>query len=113
MSTTNFKKRTSALMIPERIYELYDKVVKGFGKPKFEITEEQRDKPIWIDTSTMICDPLTKGGPRNFADRLRRTMQTGWLELTPTNESLLRKVLQQSIRLQKAMGATDDIGEPG
>ena len=83
------------------------------GKPKDEITEEQCDKPIWIDTSTMICDPLTKGGSTNFADRLRKTMQTGWLELTPTNDSLLRTMQQQRIRLQKAMGTTDDIGDPG
>ena len=76
------------------------------GKPKDAITEDQCDKPRWIDTSTMICDPLTKAGPKNFAARLRKTMETGWLDLTPTNESLLRKMQQQKLRLQKVMGTT-------
>ena len=71
------------------------------GKPKDMITDEQHDKPRWIDTSTMICDPLTKTGPKNFAARLRKTMATGWLDLTPTNESLIRKMQQQRLRLQK------------
>ena len=76
------------------------------GKPKDEITEDQNDKPLWIDTSTMLCDPLTKTGPKNFSERLKKTMQSGWLDLTPTRESLLRKMQQQKARLQKAMDAT-------
>ena len=38
------------------------------GRPKDEITEDQNDKPLWIDASTMLCDPLTKGSPKNFTD---------------------------------------------
>ena len=40
------------------------------GSLKDYITEDQHDKIRWIDTSTMICDPLTKAGGPNFAQRL-------------------------------------------
>ena len=71
------------------------------GYPKDKIDEEQTDKPRWIDTSAMICDPLTKTGPANFAERLRKTMQTGVLNLIPTVKSQLRKIQQQKARLRK------------
>ena len=70
------------------------------GRPKDAITEEQTDRPRWIDTSTMICDPLTKQGSRNFTDRLRRTTTTGVLDLTAT-ESTLQKMQAQRARVNK------------
>ena len=38
------------------------------GNVTDEITEEQTDKPRWIYTSTMICDPWTKAGSASLAD---------------------------------------------
>ena len=38
------------------------------GSLKDDCTDEARDMPRWIDTSTMICDPLTKGGNENFSE---------------------------------------------
>ena len=74
------------------------------GSLKDEISEAQTDKVRWIDTSTMICDPLTKSGPANFPERLRRTMSTGILDLTATKESVLKKMQQQKARLSKIPG---------
>jgi len=71
---------------------------------KDEISEAQTDKVRWIDTSTMICDPLTKSGPAKFPERLRRTMSTGILDLTATKESVLKKMQQQKARLSKIPG---------
>ena len=73
------------------------------GSPKDDITEHQWNKPRWIDTSAMLCDPLTKGGPVHFADRLRRTMATGILNLEATKESVLRKMQQQRARMNKIL----------
>ena len=46
------------------------------------------DYPRWIDTSTMVADPLTKA---MCGDRLTATMMTGQLGLQPTAESLMIK----------------------
>ena len=82
------------------------------GSLKDYITEEQHDKIRWIDTSTMLCDPLTKAGSKNFALRLTECMQSGDLSLEPTEESQLKKLRQQKARMQKAMEkSTDDFDE--
>ena len=73
------------------------------GQLKDEITEEQKDKPRWIDTSTMLCDPLTKTGPANFCARLRAAMTSGVLSLVPTVGSQMRKLQQQKARLGKIL----------
>ena len=73
------------------------------GDLKDAITEQQYNKPRWIDTSTMICDSLTKFGGASFEKRLVDTMMIGWLDLTPTNESLLRMMQQQKLRLNKTL----------
>ena len=65
------------------------------GPCKDEITEQQHDKPRWIDTSAMICDPLTKFGPEQFASRLISTMESGLLDLTATASSQMKKMRQQ------------------
>ena len=78
------------------------------GDLKDYITEDQHDKIRWIDTSTMICDPLTKAGGPNFAQRLIETMQTGQLDLEATTESQIKKMKQQKIRQNKALAKQED-----
>ena len=63
--------------------------------------EDQHDKPRWIDTSAMICDPLTKAGTDKFHKRLVDTMESGWFDLEATPESQLRKMSKQKKALQK------------
>ena len=53
------------------------------------------DYPRWIDTSTMIADPLTK---TMSATRLEDTMETGILDLRPTAESLMIKAKNRASR---------------
>ena len=53
------------------------------------------DYPRWIDTSTMIADPLTK---TMAATRLEDTLTTGLLDLRPTEESLLIKAKNRASR---------------
>ena len=53
------------------------------------------DYPRWIDTSTMIADPLTK---TMAATRLEDTLMTGLLDLRPTEESLLIKAKNRASR---------------
>ena len=60
------------------------------GSCKEIITEQQHDKPRWIDTSAIICDPLTKSGPEQFASRLISTMESGLLDLAGTVSSQRR-----------------------
>ena len=71
------------------------------GNPKDDMNEDIHDKPRWIDTSTMICDPLTRAGNDHFADRLVSTMTTGRLDLEATPESQLKKLKQQKARQAK------------
>ena len=73
------------------------------GSLKDYVTEDQQDKIRWIDTSAMLCDPLTKAGPKGFEDRLTHTMQTGILSLEATVESQLKKLKQQKTRMEKSM----------
>ena len=69
------------------------------GRLQDEITDQQTDKPRWTDTSTMICDPLTKACPANCSRRLRTTTTSGVLSLVPTVGSQMRELLQQKARL--------------
>ena len=73
------------------------------GTLKDYIHEDQHDKIKWIDTSTMICDPLTKSGPKGFAQRLVDCMSSGDLSLEPTVESQMRKLQRQKRRKVKAL----------
>ena len=72
------------------------------GSLKDTLEEDQHDKIRWIDTSAMPCDPLTKAGPRGFADRLIKTMVTGILDLEPSVESEMKKLHNQKVRQEKA-----------
>ena len=65
----------------EYLWEYPDGTLKGY------IHEGQHDKIRLIDTSTMICDPSTKPGPKGFAQRLIDCMSSGNLSLEPTVES--------------------------
>ena len=65
------------------------------GRLKDSIEEEQTDKALWIDTSTMIADPLTKAMK---SDRLDKAIFTCFLDLEPTNESKIAKMMKQKAR---------------
>ena len=73
------------------------------GTVKDSIEDDQYDRPRWIDTSTMICDCLTKFGNEHFARPLTLTMETGILDLTPTANSQLKKMRQQRARLDRIL----------
>ena len=76
-----------------------------FGTLKESLEDEQYNKPRWIDTSTMICDPLTKHGHEQFAARLVSTMDTGVLNLVASASSELKKMRAQKARLDRIRGA--------
>ena len=65
------------------------------GNPKDTMEEEQSDKVRWIDTSTMLADPLTK---LMKADRLEDALSTGVIDLEPTAESQMKKFMKQQQR---------------
>jgi hypothetical protein len=56
------------------------------------------DYPRWIDTSTMIEDPLTKV---MAANRLIDTMMSDLFDMTPTEESLVIKAKNRLCRKSK------------
>jgi hypothetical protein len=61
------------------------------GRPKDSITEGQTDHPRWIDTSAMLCDPLTKSGNAAFYTRLRAAMSTGRIDEHAAAETVHEK----------------------
>ena len=65
------------------------------GRPKDDITEDQIDKIRWIDTSTMLADPLTK---LMKSDRLRDALVSSTVDLTPTTQSQIAKWMKQKQR---------------
>ena len=81
------------------------------GRPKDHLDEDQTDDVQWIDTSTMIVDPLTKNGGRGFEDRLVRSYTEGYLDLTPTAESQMRKLKASKHRKRKSELEDDPQGE--
>ena len=72
------------------------------GRPKDDLSEQQVDKIRWIDTSTMLADPLTK---LMKPDRLVESLDKSYLDLTPTKASTLAKVMK---RKQRSKSKTDD-----
>ena len=60
--------------------------------------ENQTDKIRWIDTSTMIVDPLTKVMK---ADRLLEALNSGILDLEATAASQMSKLMKQKQRKAK------------
>ena len=59
---------------------------------------QKKDYPRWIDTSTMIADPLTKSMDPT---RLVNALMTGKLDLRPTPESLAIKAKNRQLRKNK------------
>ena len=62
------------------------------------IEHSSGDYPRWIDTSTMIADPLTKAMDPT---RMVNTLMTGQLDLRPTPESLAIKEKNRQLRKNK------------
>ncbi len=62
---------------------------------------DPHDKARWIDTSAMICDPLTKSGNDKFYERLEKTCRTGLLNLEADVSSQSKKLKQQKMRSEK------------
>ena len=58
------------------------------GERTLEVDCSSGDYPRWIDTSTMLADPLTKAMD---TERLDDAMMTGRMDLRPTAESLMIK----------------------
>ena len=83
--------------VREYLWEYPDGILKDY------IHEDQHDKIRWIDTSTMICDTLTKSGPKGFAQRLVDCMSSGTLSLEPTVEPQMKKLQQQKRRREKTL----------
>ena len=69
-----------------------------FGNPKDDLGVDQTDKIIWIDTSAMLADPLTKVMKPT---RLLEALETGRLTFEATAESQLTKLRKQKIRMKK------------
>ena len=65
------------------------------GERTQEVDHSCGDYPRWIDTSTMVADPLTKAMSGGV---LSVTMNTGVLDLRPTAESLMIKAKNRESR---------------
>lgn len=68
------------------------------GDQKDSIEEDQQDKLIWIDTSAMLADPLTKGMK---ATRMLEALKSGVLDFEATDEAKMQKMLKQKQRAKK------------
>ena len=81
------------------------------GERQEYVDHSRGDFPRWIDTSTMIADPLTKA---MSCERLSKMLSTGILDLNPTEESLIIKAKNKLLR-RKAKEAkkpkTDGVDE--
>ena len=58
------------------------------GERQHIIDHSSGDYPGWIDTSTMLADPLTKA---MNCERMEKTLSTGQLDFQPTSEILMIK----------------------
>ena len=65
------------------------------GELREKIRSDQPDMVRWIDTSCMVTDCLTK---RMRSDRLSECLRSCWLELIPTDESVLCRKKKQKGR---------------
>ena len=92
--TRSFSAQIDLDNIPEWIAQM-----KGEdGNPKDTMEEDQSDRVRWIDTSTMLADPLTK---LMKADRLEQALSTGIIDLEPTAESQMKRFMKQQQRSKK------------
>ena len=75
------------------------------GTLKEQLEDNQHDKVRWIDTSTMIADPLTK---KMKPTRLIECLQSGILSLELTKEAQMSKLMKKAQRAAKKEKATGD-----
>jgi len=68
------------------------------GERTDTVDHSSGDYPRWIDTSTMLADPLTKV---MAADRLMQAFATGIFDMRPTEESLMIKSRNRASRQKK------------
>ena len=59
---------------------------------------DQQDKVMWIDTSAMLADPMTK---EMKPDHLLDALRNGKLSFTATAESQITKMKKQKSRSKK------------
>ena len=71
------------------------------GERTEEVDHSSGDYPRWIDTSTMLSDPLTKV---MNSERLMKTFMTGVFDMRPTAESLMIK--EKNRKARKAQSDT-------
>ena len=78
------------------------------GNLRDTLSEEATDKVRWIDTSTMLADPLTK----NMKPlRLLEFLESGIIDLEATDESKLQKMLKQKQRKSAKEAKTQNADE--
>jgi len=65
------------------------------GYPIDTLKDDDNDKVRWIDTSTMLADPLTKNMK---PDRLLAFLESGILDLEPTAAAIMSKMMKQKQR---------------
>ena len=65
------------------------------GERQEYVDHSRGDLPRWIDTSTTVADPLTKA---MNCERLSKMLDTGILDLNPTEESLIIKAKNKLLR---------------
>ena len=76
------------------------------GELRDELGKQDPDQLRWIDTSTMLCDCLTKD---MHADQLRQAIQTNVIDLQASDHSIMSKMMKQKQRRKKK--ANDDPAE--
>ena len=54
--------------------------------------DPEMDRIRWIDTSTMLCDPLTKYGNKGFHNRIIEAYSAGLVDFRATEEGLMGKM---------------------
>ena len=77
------------------------------GERTQEVDHSSGDYPRWIDTSTMVADPLTKAMQ---GDRLTAVTMTGQMDLKPTAECLMTKEKNRQSRKAVEQIAKDKKG---
>ena len=78
------------------------------GNLRDTLSEQATDKVRWIDTSTMLADPLTK----NMKPlRLLEFLESGIIDLEATDESKFQKLLKQKQRRSAKEAKTQNVDE--
>ena len=80
------------------------------GELREKIGSDQPDMVRWIDTSCMVADCLTK---RMRSDRLSGCLRSCWLDLIPTDESVLCKMKKQKGGRTSLDGNAGDLDRNG